>query len=338
MPVTIKDIAAELGLSVSTVSKALNDYLDVSPETRQLVKETAQRLGYQPNATARSLRRRCTDKIGLLLFFQTRDSILTTEYCFELIRGVALTAEKYGYNLVLYTTIAHREDQLKRVCGAQEVDGFILLGAGRLSKAIALLSGETTPFVVLNRRVKRPDVSFIAPDNVAGARAAVRHLLELGHRRIGYIGRPDDPETDTDRLTGYRQALAEFDVPFDEQLVIPVSFELGSGCQAMNALLDLPTPPSAVFVFNDRLAIEALRAVNERGMQVPDDVALVGFDDIHSTQVTTPPLTTVHQPLLEMGSQAMQALLTHLTGESLAPIRLTLPVHLIVRGSTVGWK
>ena len=335
MPVTIKDIAKELGLSVSTVSKALNDYPDIAPETKRRVQELAQILDYYPSATARSLRRRHTNKIGLLLFLRVVGSSLTSEYEFELIRGVAFTAEKRGYNLVLYTTVTREADQLMRICRAREVDGLILIGAGHLEELIAFLSREAIPFVVLNRRVEQPDVSFIAPDNVNGARAAVCHLLELGHRRIGYIGRPDDPETNIDRLAGYRQALAEFGVPFDERLIIPASFESGSGYRAMKALLDLPSPPTAVFAFNDHLAIEALQAVKERGLQVPADVALVGFDDIHSSLVTTPPLTTVHQPLLEMGSQAAQVLLDRIADDSLPPIRLTLPVHLVVRGSTV---
>jgi len=343
--VTIADIARRAGVSKTTVSRVLNNKPDVDKETRERILKIIEETGYVASATARNLRHQRTGKIGLLLYIyvhgiRAHRLHVASEYYFEMIRGVAYRAEELGYNLVLYTSLAWEGalDRLTHLCRAREVDGLILMGAGQMQPVIEVLNREALPFIVANRRMEEPTVSYVAPDNEGGAYQATRHLIDLGHRRIAYIGRPADVETDADRRSGYRRALAEANLPFDVDLYSEASFELGSGYQAMERLLNLDSPPTAVFVFNDPLAIEAVRAIHDHGLRVPQDVAVVGFDDVHSAVVVTPSLTTVHQPLFEIGVQAMDWLMPLLRQEEMEPARVVLPVKLIIRNSTVPYK
>ena len=160
-------------------------------------------------------------------------------------------------------------------------------------------------------------------------------MIELGHKRIAFVSRPAIGITNRDRFASYKQALSEADIPFDEKLVVPTSLEPNSGIQAMNILLDLPDPPTAVFAIHDLVAIECLRAAKERGLRVPDDVAIAGFDDWRASLTTDPPLTTIHPPLEEIGRKATEILLARVADRSLPPERVVLPVEIIVRQSTV---
>lgn len=336
MSVTIADIADHLDISVSTVSKALNDYDDVSPATRERVLEAAHSLGYHPSATARNLRRRRTQKLGFLFLL---DYPVTTisEYLAELMTGAAIAAEQEDYHLVLYTTSANQLDRLAQICRAREVDGLLLLGAERMEQKLSLLENESIPFVVVGRRVNRPNVSYVAPDNLDGALVATRHLIALGHRHIGCMARPEFHETNQDRLAGYRQALEEAGLPFDKQLVAETSTrDDSSGRRALDSLLQRDPAPTAVLAFNDYRAVETLHAAKERNLRVPEDIAIVGFDGIHASLITTPPLTTVKQPLQEIGTQSVELLLARIRDGERSPIRRVLPVELIVRQSTAG--
>jgi DNA-binding LacI/PurR family transcriptional regulator len=164
----------------------------------------------------------------------------------------------------------------------------------------------------------------------------MRHLLDLGHKRIGYTSRPLLGITNRDRLAGYRQSLKERGLSFDEALVVPTDTDLRSGYHAMNKLLDLPDPPTAVFAIHDLIARECLRAAADRGLRVPEDVAIVGFDNWHFSESTQPPLTSIHTPQTEIGKLATETLLTCVADNNQVPIRLILPVELVVRQSTAG--
>lgn len=333
MAVTIWDIAKHLGLSVSTISRALNDYNDVAPETRQRVFDAARELGYYPSATARNLRRGRSDKIGLLI---NTSVTYISDYLAELIPATTLAAEKQNHNLILYTTTITEPDGLARVCRAREVDGFILLWAGQMDETIAFLQQDGMPFVVLNRRVDNPDVSFVAADNLNGALTLMRHLIALGHRRIGFTARPALGETNVDRLAGYKQALAEAGIPFDENLVISTVVEPRSGYYATNQLLDLPEPPTAIFAIHDLVAIDVLEAAVERGWRVPDDLAIASFDGLRASLLANPPITTAKVPIAEIGRRAVEILLAQAEDDNRPPARITLPVQFMVRESTAG--
>ncbi|MDY7041198.1 MAG: LacI family DNA-binding transcriptional regulator [Chloroflexota bacterium] len=341
--ITIADIARRADVSKTTVSRVLNNKPDVDKGTRERILRIIEETGYVANAMARGLRHQRTGRIGLLLYIYVHGIHahrlhIASEYYFEMIRGVAYRAEELGYNLVLYTSLAWEGalSRLTYLCRAREVDGLILMGAGEMQPLIEVLNRESLPFIVVNQRIAEdPTVSYIAPDNERGAYQATRHLIELGHRRIAYISRPADVGTDADRQRGYRLALDEANLHFDASLCSEASFELGSGYQAMERLLNLDSRPTSVFAFNDPLAIEALHAIHDRGLRIPQDVAVVGFDDVHSAAVVIPSLTTVHQPLFETGAEAMDRLISLLCQEETEPTRVVMPVKLIVRESTV---
>lgn len=334
MSVTIKDIAQHLGIAVSTVSKALNNYSDVSQKTKERVLAAARELDYHPSAAARNLRRRRTDKIGFSFSFPVS---LMSDYISRLITGAVTAAEKQGHNLILYPLMDDQVKQLTQICRAREVDGLLLLGRAQMEQTtIALLKQEDIPFVVVGRRVENPEVSFVTPDHLSGALAITRHLIELGHKRIAFTTRPALGITSRDRLASYRQALSEAGIPFDENLVVPTSIEPDSSYQAMNTLLDLPNPPTAVFAIHDLVAIECLRAATDRGLRVPEDVAIAGFDNWRASLTTYPPLTTIHPPLSDIGFRATEILLARVADRSLPSERVTLPVELVIRQSTAG--
>ncbi len=333
MAVKIKDISQELGLSVSTVSKALNGYPDVSKQTRERVIEAAQQMGYQANAAARNLRRRRTDKIGLLI---NTSIAYMSDYVAQTIPGAAAAAEWRDSDLVLYTAaIGDPLAKLKRVCLSGEVDGIVLIWSDLTEEAISFLKERTTiPFVVFGRRVSDPDVSYVVPDNLTGAYQLTKHLIELGHTKIGFTTRPALSTTNEDRFAGYRKALAEVGIPFDETYVVETAIEPQSGYHAMNAFLDLPEPPSAVFAFHDYVAVDAHRAVLERRLRIPEDIALVGFDGLRITLLTSPPITTVAYSLFEMGQRAIEILLQKIDDREGPVVHHIQPSRVLVRGST----
>lgn len=337
MPTDIRSIAKHLGLSVSTVSKALNGYDRVSDATRERIIQVAQEYNYYPRRAARSLRRNKTEKIGLVLYTHTPLSNRSSEYYFEIIRGAATTSESRGYNLILYLTVGNQLDRLINICRSHEVDCLILMiGTGVFNGPIDLLLKEKIPFIVLNKHPNYANVSYIVSDHEKGAKDAVEHLIKLGHQRIAYLGREDDPETSGDRFAGYRQALLAHGITSDEALVALTSSQSTSAYQAMKELLEQPVRPTAVFAYSDGWAIEALRAISEYGLVVPNDISVVGFDDLRASSLTNPPLTTVRQNLIQLGQQAIEALLQQLEDNLSTPFQRTIPVELIVRQSTAS--
>lgn len=334
---SIADVSRELGVAVSTVSRVLNGYPDVSAETRARVLAGAEALGYHASAAARNLRRQRTDKLGLVLPFAIN---YTAEYMAAVITGAVTSAEVAGYNLILYPTAPDQSDQLRRIWRAREVDGLLLRGAGEIDQVLDELRREGAPFVVFGRRVEERAVSYVTTDSVGGALAVVRHLVGLGHRRIAYTARPALSQVNADRYTGYCQGLSEAGIPMDEELVVQTHVEPRSGYRAMLGLLDLEQPPTAVFAIHDLVAIDALQAATDRGLRVPEDLAIVGFDGLPSSLATQPSLTTVREPLSDMGRLAVDALLEQLADPSRPPTRTVLPVELVIRESTVGtsWK
>ena len=334
MVVTINDIAQHLNLSVSTVSKALNDYKDVSDETKERVLKAAHELGYHPSAAARSLRRQRTDKIGFLFNYPLT---FISEFVSKLITGAMLAAEQQKSNLVLYpASTTERPELLSRICRAREVDGLLVMGTPQVEETAALLAQEEMPSVIVGRRVTNEDASYITVDNRDGARQATRHLVELGHTQIAYTESEQLVQVSAERRRGYQDALEEAGLPLREELIVPIGSGPAAGYPVMDRLIKLPEPPTAVFAIHDGAAISILKAAIERGLRVPGDLAIVGFDDIYSTLVTEPPLTTVHQPLTQIGQLAAEALLQRVVNRNLPPTRQTLPVYLVVRQSTVN--
>lgn len=333
MPVTIWDIAKHLDLSVSTVSRALNGYGDVAEKTRQRIVTATKELGYYPSSNARNLRLRETGRIGFSFSFPTE---YIGEFASELITGAVAAIEKEDYNLLLYPLAGQQMDKLTRICRTREVTGLLLMGGEHLDEAIALLEKESLPFVVLNRRIAKANVSYVTVDNVSSAQIAVKHLIELGHKRIAYIGSPTVTTANDDRLMGYKKTLKEAGITVKKEWYKSVSLQAGQAAKAMKELLELSQPPTAVYTIFDTFALECLEAIRSKGLRVPEDIALIGNDNLRLSLTTNPPLTTVNPPLVQIGKEAMQGLLARIADEEMAPTRLELPATLIVRQSTTG--
>ncbi len=331
MSVTIEDISKKLKLSTSTVSKALNGYKDVSEKTRELVMGTAKELGYHPSAAARNLRRQRTDKIG---FVFNNSLMYISDYFAEVIVGATAAAEAVGNNIVLYINEGDSPDSLIKLIRAKEVDGFVFVWNHVPDQIVDMLLDEKVPFVILGRRVSHPEASWIAPDNYSGATELMQHLLEAGHTRIGFTTRPSMGHTNQDRFDAYRDALVQAGIEIDEDLIVETKIEPFSGYHAAKKLLDLEDRPTAIFAFHDYVAIDAHQAIVERGLKIPDDVAIVGFDGLSVSAFTTPPITTVTQPLAEIGRESILMLLKRIANNNLPPIQKTLPVELEVRLSS----
>ena len=331
MTVTIRDIAKHLNLSVATISRAFNGYTDIAPATRQRIFDTAKELGYYPSDSARSLRRRQTNRFGILV---PSNIDFMGEYFSELIRGVTIASAKADCNVMLYTTLTDEADKLQRICQAREVDGIILISSPQLVDSIPLLKKKDMPYVIIGHPVDDPEVSYIVSDNFKGNLLAMRHLISLGHSRIAYIGRADQPWINKKRIAGYSEALSESNIPMDETLIKNASHGIHTGCEEMSSLLTMASPPSAVLAFNDQIAVNALQVALSQGLSVPADLAIAGYNDIRSSLSTTPQLTSVRQPLPEMGQAAVEILREMATGKTIEPMQLTLPVSLKVRNST----
>lgn len=314
--VGIKDVAREAGVSATTVSHVLNNvtYARVNEDTRARVQETAARLGYRPNRTARALRTRRSEMIGLL-----SEDIATTPHAGAIIRGAQEVAQEAGLTLVLINTTQDRRDIERdvEVLRRQDVDGvlYATMYHRRVSVPERLLPGQV-PTVLINAEDVDGAVPGIVPDEVGGARAAVEHLLDHGHRRIGFLTNVDDVPATSGRLEGYRASLASAGVEVDETLVVARPSETYGGFEAAMEVLRRPDRPSALFCYNDRMAMGAYRAASELGLRVPQDLSVVGFDNqAFIAEGLFPSLTTVALPHYEMGRWATRELIA-LTGDS----------------------
>ncbi len=335
MPVTIEDLSHKVGVSRSTVSKALNDRGDVSPRTKARVLQAAQELGYQPSAAARNLRRQRSDKIGFVLNYPIHR---VSDFLAELIPSMASGAEEAAYNLILYTSMAGNAERIKSLCRSREVDGIIVAWPPELRETVALsrlMTEEQMPHIVLPRRVPHADVSYVAADHVQGACLLTEHLIALGHRRIAFERLPEVYETDQDRHAGYRQALCMAGIPYDPALVVAADTDdVDYKRRSFDTFMALADPPSAILFFTDPIAIHALSLSRECGIQVPQQLSIAGYDGILSSGLTDPALTTVRQPAAEMGKLAVESLLDLIGNGSGDPIQHSLPVKLLARGST----
>ncbi len=324
MAVTMRDVARHAGVSVATVSRVLNESGPVGDVTRARILQTAGALRYVPNGTARSLTTSTTETIGVLL------PNLYGEFYSEVIRGVegAVRAQRYHTLLSsVHDGPAELVSALRTMVG--RVDGLVVMSPDIEADVLRANLPAALPVVLLGSAVTGH--AAVTIDNQAGAAAMVRHLARLGHRRIALVGGAAVNADAQARLAGYRRAVAGDGLDADPALVVQGDFTEQSGYAAGRALLALADRPTAVFAANDSMAIGALRAFREAGLDVPGDVALAGFDDIPVAQFVTPALTSVHVPIHEMGARAVEAVLA---GGGRATT--TLPTRLVVRESCGG--
>jgi LacI family transcriptional regulator len=327
---TIFDVARAAGVSYATVSRVVNDYAHVRDDTRQRVLLAMRELGYVAHTSARALASGRTRVIGLLA--QEVDNAFFS----AVIRGVDQQVSALDYDFLLCTTHARREKEAEYVARLSRgmVDGLLIVLPRGLPDYVEQLRAESYPFVLIDYDDAAPGCNVVNAANRTGTRAAIRHLIGLGHRRIGFITGRDNVGATYERLAGYREELAASGLPLDPGYVVQGDFWVERGVAATRALLSMPLRPTAIFTSSDMAAIGAMRAARDAGLQVPRDLSLIGFDDIPEASFVTPTLTTVRQPLLEMGRVAVRQLMSMLDDPRQPPARLVLETELILREST----
>jgi len=329
--ISIKDIARAAKVSHSTVSRALQNSPLVNHQTAHRIREIAREKCYRPSAVARSLVTKRTKTIGVVV---TR---IADPFIAEVVNGIEEVANDHGYSVLLANSNANPDREVKVVHSFHErrVDG-ILVAASRVGALyMPLLNEMRVPTVLINNQHPGEFVHSVMIDNPTASLQATEHLIQLGHKRVAYIGDQFGFQSDTERFAGYRRALEVADVPFLPELTAHGDGNAEGGMRAMERLLALAEPPTAVFCYNDMSALGALRAIHSRGWRVPEDISVVGFDDLFIASYTNPALTTISQPMRQMGSAAMEILLKLFNGAN-SKTNIKVQGQLIVRESTAA--
>ncbi len=334
---TIEDIARLAGVSRSTVSRVLNGQPNVRPSVRERVREVINSHGYIPQAAARQLVTRRTRLIGLILP-DNAHHLFGNPIFAQIAQGVSQVCTQQGYTPMLFIGRQDMDEQtLFNLLRGRHFDGVVLISSDINDRCVFMLQEARIPYVRVGHDPQGSDAFYVDVDNIEAARRAVEHLIALGHRRIAMLkGLVRDICTHA-RYEGYRQALAAAGLPFDERLVGDGDWSPASGYQWTQRFLALDEPPTALFSSNDMMVAGVTRAMQERGLRVPDDLAIVGFDDLLQTTMIFPELTTVRQPCIEMGACAAEMLIDQLEHSGRAPAHVILPTTLIIRESC-GYK
>jgi DNA-binding LacI/PurR family transcriptional regulator len=326
---SIKDIARLARVSHPTVSRALQNSPLVNQATAAKIRKIAEAAGYRASAVARGLVTRRTRTIGLVV------TTVADPFASEVVYGIEQAANDRGYAVFLADSNADAERERKVVqeLAERRVDGIIVTSSRVGSDYLPMLAELNVPMVLVNDQYPGEFVHSVMIANQEGSRAATEHLIELGHRRIGYVGDRSGYQSDTERLAGYKQALAEAGIKFAGELAVEGDGRPEGAIAVVDGLLRLADPPTAVCCYNDMTALGAMRAIRARGIRVPEDVSVTGFDDLFFAEYLEPQLTTVRQPMRRMGEMAMENLFKLMSGgDSVAQVRVE--TELIVRGST----
>ncbi len=330
MRVTIKEVAEKAGVSPATVSRAVGQYGYVSEKTRRKILAAIRELGYKPNAIARSMVTRSTQTVGLVI------TDITNPFFATLARGVEEVTWQNGYTLILANTDENlqREQAVVRTLQEKRVDGLIVVPASsNPAPHLEDMLVEGTPLVLVDRNVRDCAVDVVMVDNESGAYQAVSHLVAQGYRRIAMIVDNLDISTNAERLAGYRKSLRDGGVEVDEDLIQSCQYTRQSAYALVSRLLQAPQPPTALFTANNFMTIGAISAIQEAGLTIPGDIALVGFDDVNWTELNNPRLTMVAQPVLDLGRVAAQRLLARMKGDKSSPQEIRLKTRFSLRQS-----
>ena len=328
MSVTIKDVAKEAGVSVASVSRVVNGLGGVTPEVRERIQGIVKRMRFTPSGAARSMVMKRTDTIGALL------PDMHGEYFSELIRGIDAGARARGLHLLVSSSHGSQEEAEAAINAMRgRVDGLLVMSAHLSADFLTRHLPAGLPVVVLNAPAQGGRFAGFQIDNFGGAQALTRHLMAQGHRHIAFIAGPIDNLEAEERLRGYRSALSEA-AGVAQQFILQGDFSEDSGARAAQQILASGQRPSAVFAANDMMAIGCLAALQQAGLNVPQDIAVAGFDDIPIARYVTPPLTTVHVPIVELGALATQELAAAIEqpGKPHSAAQM-LPTELVIRQS-----
>jgi LacI family transcriptional regulator len=324
---TIRDVARHAGVSVATVSKVLNNRYGVAASTHAHVQKVIAELGYEASLVAQSLRNHQTNVIGILV--ADLEPFIT-----EVLKGAAEALRGTGFELIIYSAGGRTDDlegweqrYLSRLSGTL-IDGAILV----TPTIIDVNYGA--PIVAIDPHLGTSHIPTIDADNLRGAHLATEHLIDLGHKRIAMLTGRQDLQSSVLRERGYRQAMRKAELDIDEQLVQPGEYHLDPSRDSARTMLSLPEPPTAIFAANDTSALATVAVAAELGLRIPQDLSVVGFDNIPESALSVPPLTTVEQPIRLMGQQAVEMLIELIRGRTVERTHLTLDTRLVVRAST----
>jgi LacI family transcriptional regulator len=334
MAVTLKDIARRVGVSVTTVSRALGGYDDVAEETKRRILQAAQEMGYHPHIIAQSLQRQRTNTVGLII--PTAGPRFSDPYFTEILTGIGNEAAKHEFDLLVSTRApgAQEQEAYERMVGSRRVDGLLVVRTRCHDERIAYLIESRFPFVAFGRSDLDLDFPYVDVDGTKGLDEATQYLIDLGHRRIAYISAPLDLMFANYRLAGYKRTVERNGLPVRKEWIAIGRLTQEDGYRAGLKLLDSEPAPTAIIAANDLMALGAISAAQERGLIVGRDVAVTGFDDIPLAEHSHPALTTVRQPIYHIGTIICSMLIQVIHGEELAERHILLEPTLVVREST----
>jgi LacI family transcriptional regulator len=336
---TIKDLAKLAGVSVTTISRALNGYSDVSEKTRNKIKNLASEMNYYPNTVARSLVMKKTRTIGVILSEMMRSGVKDA-VAFEILCGINDRASELDYDILLFNTNPKKQlaKSYNDLCKERRVEGAIISGLRVHDKYLQEVAGQTDfPCVLIDIPLSGKKVGHVTTDNVQGARMAVCYLVELGHRNIAMINGHDEATVSQERLEGYRQTLEENGIPFRPELVFNGNFSEEGGAEAMHQIIIQHPHVTALFSASDLMVLGAIKAMERVGRKIPETMSIVGYDDIAIASYCSPRLTTIHQDRYEMGYQAAQLLIDMLEGRTIKR-KFIMKNELVVRESTLNLR
>lgn len=333
LPLTIEDIAKLAGVSRSTVSRVINGSPNVRPVVRNRVQEVISAHGYTPQAAARQLVTQRTRTIGLILP-DSAYQLFGNPIFAQMGQGVSQVCAQEGYVSMQFMGQRNMEEQtLFSLLRSRHFDGVVLISGEYDDPRPAFLKNAGIPYVRIGRDPNHDDLKYVDINNVEAVRTAVEHLIKLGHRRIAMVKGLARDTSSADRYEGYKQALHEAGIPLDEELVGDGDWTAACGYKFTLRFLQLASSPTALFSSNDMMAAGVVRAAHERGLRVPDDLAIVGFDDLDQTTMIFPELTTIRQPCVEMGMRAAELLIDQLEHGDEEPAHVILPTTLVIRAS-----
>lgn len=339
MAVTIKDVAKKAGVSPSTVSRVLSNHPRISAETSRRVREIMEELGYHPNIMAKSLVSRTTNSICIMLP-KSAEELFSNFFFMELIRGIVTQANRQGFD-VLLSSGANEKDEVEgvaRLLNGHRVDGVILLYSRTDDPVVDFLYQNNHKFVLIGRSEQYADILSVDTDNVQASYDATKHLISLGHQRIGFVSGPPELVVSKDRLQGYLQALSDAGLESKPEWIVEGEFLQESGYRAISFFMNLPDRPTAIVLVDDVISFGVLRGLHELNYKVPDDLCLVSFNNIPLAEMSTPPLSSVDIGIYNMGYTASQMLIQaiqHKDNDKLSPARYIIPHRLVVRESSI---
>ncbi|MFD3259855.1 LacI family DNA-binding transcriptional regulator [Paenibacillus lentus] len=338
MAVTIKDVARKAGVSPSTVSRVLSNHPRISTETSQKVKAIMEQLGYHPNIMAKSLVSKTTNSICIMLP-KSAEELFSNYFFMELIRGIVTQASRLGYDVLISSGANEKEEVegVSRLLNGRRVDGVILLYSRTEDPVIDFLHENGHPFVLIGRSDQYSDILSVDTDNVQASYDATKHLISLGHERIGFVSGPPELVVSKDRLKGYMKALADAGLESRPEWIVEGEFLQESGYRAMSFFMNLPNRPTALVLIDDVVAFGILRGLHELNYKVPEDLCLVSFNNIPLSELSTPPLSSIDIGIYNLGYTASQVLIQSIKNNQDASYqkRQIIPHRLMIRESSI---